>query len=66
MYLTAIKQFRDVGNAEGVAAAMGDLAGARLTKGELERGQKMLEDPVPNYAAVDDKEGVALHSQQPR
>ena len=33
MFLTAIQQFREVGNPEGIAVAMGNLAAARLTKG---------------------------------
>jgi DNA-binding winged helix-turn-helix (wHTH) protein/tetratricopeptide (TPR) repeat protein len=60
MYLAAIKLFRDVGNAEGVAAAMGNLAAARLTQGELEEARKMLEESIPDYQAIEDKEGVAL------
>ena len=60
MFSTAIREFRDVGNPDGIAAAMSDLGGARLTQGDLKQAKKLLEDSVPNYAAVDDKEGVAL------
>jgi eukaryotic-like serine/threonine-protein kinase len=60
MFSTAIKEFREVGNPDGIAAAMSDLGGARLTQGDLKQARRLLEDSVPNYAAVDDKEGVAL------
>jgi eukaryotic-like serine/threonine-protein kinase len=60
MFSTAITEFREVGNADGIAAAMSNLGGARLMQGDLKQARKLLEDSVPNYAAVDDKEGVAL------
>jgi len=60
MFSTAIREFREVGNPDGIAAAMSDLGGARLMQGDLKQARKLLEDSVPNYAAVDDKEGVAL------
>ncbi len=60
MFLTAIQQFREVGNPEGIAVAMGNLAAARLGQGKLSEAEKMLEASVPDYQAVEDKEGVAL------
>lgn len=60
MFSTAIREFREVGNPDGIASAMSDLGGARLTQGDLKQARKLLEDSVPNYAAVEDKEGVAL------
>jgi len=39
---------------------MSDLGGARLMQGDLKQARQLLQDSVPNYAAVDDKEGVAL------
>jgi DNA-binding winged helix-turn-helix (wHTH) protein/TolB-like protein len=60
MFSLTIKEFREVGNPDGIAAAMSDLGGARLMQGELKQARKLLEDSVPNYSAVDDKEGVAL------
>jgi ATP/maltotriose-dependent transcriptional regulator MalT len=60
MFSTAITEFREVGNPDGIAAAMSNLGGARLMQGDLKQARKLLEDSVTNYAAVDDKEGVAL------
>jgi DNA-binding winged helix-turn-helix (wHTH) protein/TolB-like protein len=60
MFSTAITEFREVGNPDGIAATMSDLGGALLMQGDLKQARKLLEDSVPNYAAVDDKEGVAL------
>jgi tetratricopeptide (TPR) repeat protein len=59
LFLTAIQIFREVGNPEGLAAAMGNLAAARLGQGKLMEAEK-LEASVPDYHAVEDKEGVAL------
>lgn len=59
LFLTAIQIFREVGNPEGLAAAMGNLAAARLGQGKLMEAEK-LEASVPDYQAVEDKEGVAL------
>ena len=39
---------------------MGNLAAARLGQGKLSEAEKMLEASVPDYQAVEDKEGVAL------
>jgi tetratricopeptide (TPR) repeat protein len=60
MFLMAIQQFREVGNPEGIAVAMGNLAALRLGQGKLGEAEKMLEASVPDYQAVEDKEGVAL------
>jgi eukaryotic-like serine/threonine-protein kinase len=60
MYLKAIQQFREVGNPEGLAVAMGNLAALRLSQGKLGEAEKMLEASVPDYQAIEDKEGVAL------
>jgi eukaryotic-like serine/threonine-protein kinase len=60
MFLMAIQQFREVGNPEGIAVAMGNLAALRLSQGKLGEAEKMLEASVPDYRAVEDKEGVAL------
>jgi tetratricopeptide (TPR) repeat protein len=60
LFLTAIQIFREVGNPEGLAAAMGNLAAVRLGQGKLSEAEKMLEASVPDYQAVEDKEGVAL------
>ena len=60
MFRAAIKEFREVGNPDGVAAAMSNLGAALLTSGNLNEARKLLQDSVPNYQAVGDKEGVAL------
>ena len=39
---------------------MGDLAAAHLGQGKLSEAEKMLEASVPEYQALEDKEGVAL------
>ena len=66
MFSTAIREFREVGNPDGIASAMSDLGGARLTQGDLKQARKLLEDSVPNYAAVEDKEGCCALAEQPR
>ncbi len=60
MFRTAIKRFREVGNAEGIATVMSDLGAALLTQGNLNEARKLMEGSIPSYQAVDDKEGVAL------
>ena len=60
MYLTAIREFRAVGNAEGVATTMSNLGTVCLTRGDLAGAKKLLEDAIPQYQAIDDKDGVAL------
>jgi ATP/maltotriose-dependent transcriptional regulator MalT len=60
MFSRAIREFREVGNPDGIASAMSDLGGVRLVQGDLKQARRLLEDSVPNYAAVEDKEGVAL------
>jgi eukaryotic-like serine/threonine-protein kinase len=60
LFLSAIKLFREVGNAEGIATAMADLGAARVARGDFNQARKLLEGSVPNYQAVEDKEGLAL------
>ena len=60
MFRAAINEFREVGNLDGVGAAMSNLGAALLTSGNLNQARKLLQDSVPNYHAVEDKEGVAL------
>jgi eukaryotic-like serine/threonine-protein kinase len=60
MFRAAIKEFQEVGNLDGVGAAMSNLGSALLTSGNLNEARKLLQDSVPNYQAVEDKEGVAL------
>ena len=61
MFQQAIKQFRQVGNRDGVATALSNFAGARLSEGELTEARKLLEQAIPEYEAIDDQEGVALN-----
>ena len=61
MFQQAIKQFRLVGNRDGVATALSNFAGARLSQGELIQARKLLEESIPEYEAIDDEEGVALN-----
>ncbi len=61
MLQLAVKQFRQIGNRDGVATALSNFADARLSQGELVEAKKLLEESIPEYQAVDDKEGVALN-----
>jgi DNA-binding winged helix-turn-helix (wHTH) protein/TolB-like protein/Tfp pilus assembly protein PilF len=60
MLLTAISQFREVGNQDGIATAMSDLGSTHLQQGDLIQARKFLEGSITNYEAIEDKEGVAL------
>jgi DNA-binding winged helix-turn-helix (wHTH) protein/TolB-like protein/predicted negative regulator of RcsB-dependent stress response len=60
MFLRAIKEFREVGNPDGIAATMSNLGAAHLAQGDLNEARKWLEGSIPNYQAIEDKEGVAL------
>jgi eukaryotic-like serine/threonine-protein kinase len=60
MFTTAIKEFREVGNPDGIATTMSDLGATRLVQGDLNGARKLLEGSIPNYQAIQDKEGVAL------
>jgi eukaryotic-like serine/threonine-protein kinase len=61
MLQQAVKEFRQVGNRDGVATALSNFADARLSQGDLMGAKKLLEECIPEYQAVDDKEGVALN-----
>jgi eukaryotic-like serine/threonine-protein kinase len=60
MFRAAIKEFQEVGNLDGVGAAMSNLGAALLVTGELNEARKLLQDSIPPYQAIEDKEGVAL------
>jgi eukaryotic-like serine/threonine-protein kinase len=60
MFHAAVNEFREVGNLDGLGAAMSNLGAARLMQGGLSEAKKFLEDSIPSYEAVEDKEGVAL------
>jgi DNA-binding winged helix-turn-helix (wHTH) protein/TolB-like protein len=60
MFRAAIKEFREVGNLDGVGAAMSNLGTARLVIGDLKEARNLLQDSIPTYQAIEDKEGVAL------
>jgi DNA-binding winged helix-turn-helix (wHTH) protein/tetratricopeptide (TPR) repeat protein len=60
MLLTAISQFREVGNQDGIATAMSNLGSTHLQQGDLIQARKFLEGSITNYEAIEDKEGVAL------
>ena len=57
----AVKEFRQVGNRDGVATALSNFADARLAQGDLMEARKLLEESIPEYQAVDDKEGIVLN-----
>jgi len=57
----AAKKFRQVGNRDGVATSLSNLADARLSQGELMEAKRLLEECILEYQAVDDKEGVVLN-----
>ena len=61
MLQQAVKEFRQVGNRDGVATALSNFADARLSQGDLMEARKLLEESIPEYQAVDDKEGVVLN-----
>ena len=61
MFQLAVKEFRQVGNRDGVATALSNFASTRLSEGNLIEAKKLLEEAIPEYQAVDDKEGVALN-----
>ena len=61
MLQQAVKEFRQVGNRDGVATALSNFADARLSQGDLMEAKKLLEKTILEYQAVDDKEGVALN-----
>jgi len=60
MWRQAIRQFRQVGNPDGVATALANVGGAELVQGNLGEARKLLEESIPGYQAVEDKSGVAL------
>ena len=60
LFSSAIKQFREVGNPEGVTVATANLAAAEIAEGNLEQARKLLEESLPDYRAIDDKVGLAL------
>ena len=60
MFRAAIKEFREVGNLDGVGAAMSNLGAALLVTGELNQARDLLQGSIPPYQAIEDKEGVAL------
>ena len=61
MLQQAVKEFKQVGNRDGVATALSNFADARLSQGKLMEAKKLLEESIPEYQAVDDKEGVVLN-----
>lgn len=61
MFQQAVKNFRQVGNRDGVATALSNFADTRLSQGDLMEARKLLEESIPEYEAVDDKEGVVLN-----
>ena len=61
MLQQAVKNFRQVGNRDGVATALSNFADARLSEGDLTNAKHLLQESIPEYEAVDDKEGVALN-----
>lgn len=61
MLQQAVKEFRQVGNNDGVATALSNFADTRLSQGDLMEARKLLEESIPEYQAVDDKEGVVLN-----
>lgn len=61
MLQQAVKEFRQVGNRDGVATALSNFADARFSQGDLAEAKKLLEESIPEYQAVDDKEGVVLN-----
>jgi len=61
MLQQAVKEFRQVGNRDGVATAISNFADARLSQGDLMEAKRLLEESIPEYQAVDDKEGVVLN-----
>ncbi len=60
MFRAAIKEFREVGNLDGVGAAMSNLGAALLVTGELKEARDLLQGSIPPYQAIEDKEGEAL------
>ena len=60
MWLQASKEFREIGNPEGVAAALSNIGADRLTLGDLDEAKRMLQESIPLYQATEDKDGVAL------
>jgi DNA-binding winged helix-turn-helix (wHTH) protein/tetratricopeptide (TPR) repeat protein len=61
MLQLAVKEFKQIGNRDGVATALSNFADARLSQGNLMEAKKLLEESIPEYQAVDDKEGVVLN-----
>ncbi len=61
MFQQAVKNFRQVGNRDGVATALSNFADTRLSQGDLKEARRLLEESIPEYQAVDDKEGVVLN-----
>jgi tetratricopeptide (TPR) repeat protein len=60
MWSKAIKEFRQVGDSEGVAATLNNLGADFVSRGNLEAAKKYLEDSIPSYQEIGDKDGVAL------
>jgi DNA-binding winged helix-turn-helix (wHTH) protein/tetratricopeptide (TPR) repeat protein len=60
MWRQASKEFREIGNLDGVATALSNIGGDRLTEGNLDEAKRLLQESIPLYQATEDKEGVAL------
>ena len=60
MFRTAIRDFRQVGNAQGMATAESNLAGALIAQGNLPEASHLTEDSIVHYREIDDKDGISL------
>jgi DNA-binding winged helix-turn-helix (wHTH) protein/tetratricopeptide (TPR) repeat protein len=60
MWREAIRQFRQIGNPDGVSTALSNIGGTLLTRGDLVKAKNLLQESIPGYQAVEDKSGVAL------
>ncbi len=60
MFRAATKEFQEVGNLDGVGAAMSNLGAALLATGDINEARTSLQGSIPAYQAIEDKEGVAL------
>jgi DNA-binding winged helix-turn-helix (wHTH) protein/tetratricopeptide (TPR) repeat protein len=60
MWREAAKEFRDLHEAEGLAATSNNIGAVYLQEGKLNDAKKMFEESIPGYQATEDKSGLAL------
>jgi DNA-binding winged helix-turn-helix (wHTH) protein/tetratricopeptide (TPR) repeat protein len=60
MFREAIAEFRQVGNAGGMATSLANFGALLVSEGDLSGARKLIDESIIEYQAIDDKEGIAL------